>query len=1551
MKKLLALLVMLTASLGSWAFKGDFDGVSFDDRPPHGIQQFINVSTPGALASWWNEHKDEHGPHNELPAEKTSLVITGKLNAADFAVLDVTIQARNNKWNQITTVDLSGVTEVVGENPVTVISNMNLTNAQTVVLPSGLTKEQVASLKNEAKDVVAGITGETIQHQIPHYTFTVGNSTFEYTGDLAEGQTSVDLTDYPLMADLTLVEGYPKYTYTFRNVEYETSELRIVNYWSQDHFVPETLEVELTPTGNENEYTYTFMSNWSEQTLTYHGQANRIEDGKYYLNVANNPPDNGYAWGMNDYGTKYRYTYTDTNGDVQTVDYTAPTDQIQVGTYSGTVNLTTTIETQSEFVVDGMAAYVNTAGTLSTVASTIYDSSVLTQYRGSENITIMGNINNDDLTELSATNFASVEYLSMRDAVLDGDITTISSKGTAAIILPEIKVGENSSRNVNKQELGAIQAQGGWTPVFHCLSYFDKADDTKMYIYAFDDAVGKLGNDVSNNTAITFIPMYDTDGEFAQFMGYQFSNTAAFEPFRQALGELPAISMDLSIVNQMLTPDFTGLDANTHYLTVMGNVNPSSSGNPFRPNYDFTGEASTSVYDYPSTVWVVSAYRVDEADAFVLDENGNKIQRVDANGNPVVDENGNPKYQRTGYATNIHYAGKFLSATEPTNLIYVRDRDDVTGADNVTSLLDGAKNYFTNEQLYATRQIFIGSYTEAEIAAIDNDIHGNVFDFMAGTSFETVTVGEGDDAKSLDCVVNLDNDHVKYIVLPDNHEADINATSTDNCSFSANCSSLLSVGAYNAETNTLTTWSSAPGNVRAVTTIIRPQVAESRGNGLTCATLNNVVMSGYLNRNDINTVSGASSGLEGAVVQTADLSNAFFPTQTDMVFCPQDENGGAGWDDKIVQLLLPTDPRQTLIPDHSLHGAANLNELCVPYNYEDIGVDAFGLMGAKKITTTDAEGNLIDNGENSFTLSSNLKSIGTMAFWTGNKSLRDVYVLATTAPKCAANAFNSENYCGNIGFEGNFKHPVTRENYHNGDLIWFTIFHFPSDITEAEAKKYTDIDREYSLIDETSAFDGKGQLKHWPNHSEISRAYDQALAGKTWNQWVYMTEADYNITLTALPAVLQAKGYTAEEAAAYVQHYADLGYDGSKYELRVTDGGNVDGIGTVPTGEILATYYTEVQSGVTPETCDFYDYIGWHQFVLTDYYRFKEIEVDDTPKAYTTLNYYTLCFPFDLTRQEVIDLIGAPCKNGNTLDGKTLTADAFPVVYTLKSVVRNQASHNINLGFSKELMAQAKNGKDITVTATGWNYDNALKTKNGEEVFLKGGFPYLIKPIVPAGTSFSNLAEYMMSISDLTAADLGWKEETSDGGYISVPYKSQGVISTDEDGNQLTWIDGDGNPQDYYYFFQGTYENEDLPIYAYYLGQKNGVRSFFYDTTGTRKWNRFSAIIGGKCPTLNPIAYIGFDHGNSSKTVSTVSIFMRNADDSFTAGNDVKVNFTFEGEDGFDNAVTIESINGESVINNLEGDVYTVTGQFVGKSLNGVAKGLYIINGKKVLVK
>ena len=64
--------------------------------------------------------------------------------------------------------------------------------------------------------------------------------------------------------------------------------------------------------------------------------------------------------------------------------------------------------------------------------------------------------------------------------------------------------------------------------------------------------------------------------------------------------------------------------------------------------------------------------------------------------------------------------------------------------------------------------------------------------------------------------------------------------------------------------------------------------------------------------------------------------------------------------------------------------------------------------------------------------------------------------------------------------------------------------------------------------------------------------------------------------------------------------------------------------------------------------------------------------------------------------------------------------------------------------------------------------------------------------------------------------------------------------------------------------------------------------------------------------------------------------------------------FTFIFDDTMDEMVGetdgIKTINDQTTVANAE-KVYSVNGQYVGKSLQGLGKGLYIMNGKKYVIK
>ena len=63
-----------------------------------------------------------------------------------------------------------------------------------------------------------------------------------------------------------------------------------------------------------------------------------------------------------------------------------------------------------------------------------------------------------------------------------------------------------------------------------------------------------------------------------------------------------------------------------------------------------------------------------------------------------------------------------------------------------------------------------------------------------------------------------------------------------------------------------------------------------------------------------------------------------------------------------------------------------------------------------------------------------------------------------------------------------------------------------------------------------------------------------------------------------------------------------------------------------------------------------------------------------------------------------------------------------------------------------------------------------------------------------------------------------------------------------------------------------------------------------------------------------------------------------------------KVSTRVNEDETVDASTGIEEIEAASS-NNVDNKIYSISGQFVGDSLNGLSKGLYIVNGKKYLVK
>jgi len=755
--------------------------------------------------------------------------------------------------------------------------------------------------------------------------------------------------------------------------------------------------------------------------------------------------------------------------------------------------------------------------------------------------------------------------------------------------------------------------------------------------------------------------------------------------------------------------------------------------------------------------------------------------------------------------------------------------------------------------------------------------------------------------------------------------------------------------------------------------------------------LTDVILSGNLNASDINSSGKVSSdghwgdsnqaktGLNGeaATLKKMDLENAVFADQYDMNL------NKAGYE-SLTSVVLPTSQDMTIIPAHCLDNISTLKELCIPHNYKYIEDGAFWGTGIDHITATDAAGAVIDNGPLTYTLPASLLQLGitpepvtnaiTKPIFPQNMGVTDIYSLATKAPKCYKNVFPKNACNGWGGFYDNV--PYCRDKYYNGGnpLQSFAVLRFPSeesfnassvtDNTYQEMKQhYTDVNKVFTKFEQTGAVDANGDPITWPTLEEIYRVYNQASLGLTWNDW----EVDY--TDQGIPQVIGGQPEAALNNGVYTK-----------------------------TENVPAT-------GTGEGDYDFDEYAGWHQLVLCQATYVEPDEYKKDERYYEEAGLYTFCIPFDMTIEQVCKMMGVPASNP-AKNMKSMLKDKdtgefsdvgesplMPEIYQLHQVTRKKgtsASDNNVVHFiltsdlynsgSPQYLDFEHGETDETIT-----FASAIDTDHPNRC-LVGGRPYIIKAykrVNPGAMvdqykiSGQNLGKYIMTHYadefgvEASCLNSGLYEQLGDGDLLTlrfaIPYEQHKVqaMKYGEESSPVTYEDG---AKKYYYTMVGQYWQQDLPQYCIYMSKGTWYR---YKTLKGYTWDPFKCII---MPTQeiddghpNGGKYRDNDRSNYPNVVSGTDDLLDGEfklgfldgrdDDDFKTNNGAKYIFTFD--DGFEeydaegNLVTaIKKLDGEDLtISSGDGKVYNMSGQYVGKSVNGLPKGMYIVNGKKYVVK
>ena len=855
-----------------------------------------------------------------------------------------------------------------------------------------------------------------------------------------------------------------------------------------------------------------------------------------------------------------------------------------------------------------------------------------------------------------------------------------------------------------------------------------------------------------------------------------------------------------------------------------------------------------------------------------------------------------------------------------------------------------------------------------------------------------------------DMLPTITNSKLEYLVLP-------NAMATEQIvasDFSSSLTNLKTAIAPSADKTKLSAYVKQAGSLGmaryyATQGSFNNNMYQPNVTGLT-----DVILSGNLNASDINaggnvgadghwsTSNAVISGMnqEQNTIKKFDLENAVFANQEDMNFYK------AGYE-KLTTVILPTSEQMTLIPENCFNGVKTLQEICIPYNYEIIRSGAFNGTAVEHITTTDASGALIDNGDNTYTLSANVQELGTKPSEDGvfvnqvfphDLLVTDIYILATKAPKCYAGVFPANASYGYGGASGSDTY--CRDKYFNSEdrqsKAWI-VLRFPSEQTYNAAKaagqatdntydemkaNYTDPTRVYTKKEQTGAVDANGDEITWPTRQEANRSYNQGSRGLTWNAWDTTSGSASQGEDGAIAGGAEPKGAATGSKATN------------------------DGMPTTTSGYTFNA-----------------DYMGWHQIALAmaTYYEPAEvIENEKIVREYEEAGWYTFCIPFNMSYKQVVEMLGVPKSTDdviNKLDGVEVTSDIMPDIRQLSSVTRKAAANgkpNIvmlrmtnNLwgipttGYTGYLQITHNENSETTqlVSAEPYNASSNID----DRLSLIGGRPYIIKAykrkqVVDGVDQFKikgqNLGKYVLErYADQFGIESSIVQNTKYESYLcyeqlgsgtlqslrfAKPYEDHRVqaVRDGEDGAYLTY-ETDENGQivtkKYYYTMVGQFWQQPLPQYCLYMSKGNWYR--YTDTSLGYTWDPYKCVI---MATEEISGTKGNGYRDDSKSnypepkAGTTDLlesdfylgFLDGRDDDDFDGNGTHAKYMFMLDDDIietdeeGNVVTaIKQLDGEMVATPADTKVYNMAGQYVGNSLQGLSKGMYIMSGKKIIVK
>lgn len=286
---------------------------------------------------------------------------------------------------------------------------------------------------------------------------------------------------------------------------------------------------------------------------------------------------------------------------------------------------------------------------------------------------------------------------------------------------------------------------------------------------------------------------------------------------------------------------------------------------------------------------------------------------------------------------------------------------------------------------------------------------------------------------------------------------------------------------------------------------------------------------------------------------------------------------------------------------------------------------------------------------------------------------------------------------------------------------------------------------------------------------------------------------------------------------------------------------------------------------------------GWKAFALVDYSYVPSDQKKDVPNI-KDATWYTLCFPFDMTRAMIEETFGAG-------------TEVCQFVGVTSYIPEGTYDDVLTIHFTKDLIMDGfKDGEPKTPA---------------EQVITQANHSYMIHPAVdPSGNNSSAGTYYINNTHQGHSINFDISNKTPNADY-----------GTND--NVEGYISG--------YTFAGNYEYQYMPANVFYLGTLNGKDVFKYTTkkSTTNHLKQYTAVVRPRK---------GFNISAAKMN------FMINSDDTDTpTGISIQPSVS---------ASTLYTENANKVFN-IQGQVVRMNST----SLEGLDKGIYIVNGKKYVVR